>query len=262
MSRIYLTGLLVLVLLQMNCHVKGGCINSVEGNGNIIEEHRQAVNFSKIDARGSYSIRVICKKDYNLSIETDDNLLPYIVTKTSGDTLLISTKDNYNLKPTNSIKVEIGLPELASVATAGGSNITISDLDTKAFQLDSRGSSNITLNGTADKFSASIAGSVRFVSSITTQEISINARGSADVELSGTTDKLSFEVAGSGTLKADTFTSNTASISIRGSGRVNVKATESLDVNIAGSGDVIYHGRPLKINQSIKGAGSIKSALD
>ena len=49
----------------------------------------------------------------------------------------------------------------------------------------------------------------------------------------------------------------TASVSIAGSGDVELQAGESLSVEVSGSGDVRYRGEP-RVTQSIAGSGSVE----
>ena len=45
---------------------------------------------------------------------------------------------------------------------------------------------------------------------------------------------------------------------VQGSGDITVQPVESLDADIAGSGDIIYRGKPAKVNKNVAGSGDIK----
>ena len=87
---------IILILLAV---ASTACIPSVQprlikGSGNVILEERDVSGFDQIVMAGAGQIIITQGDRESLSIETDDNLLEYISTEVTGDTLEIDfTKD-------------------------------------------------------------------------------------------------------------------------------------------------------------------------
>jgi len=87
--------------------------------------------------------------------------------------------------------------------------------------------------------------------------LSISIGGSGTVELGGKANNMKADVSGSGDVKAKNMTINSLKVNIAGSGSVTADVTTDLDANIAGSGDVFYSGTP-SVESSVSGSGSVK----
>ena len=87
--------------------------------------------------------------------------------------------------------------------------------------------------------------------------VDITGAGSGGIKATGTADILKVDVRGSGDARLGGLTARTADVDIDGSGEVEVAPQESLNVGIAGSGDVILRSEPKKLDASIAGSGYI-----
>jgi hypothetical protein len=64
-------------------------------------------------------------------------------------------------------------------------------------------------------------------------------------------------IVGSGDIRCGDPKAGSASVKLDGTGNITVYASQSLDTNIRGSGNVLYRGNPAKVNKSVPGAGNI-----
>ena len=93
-------------------------IDGIRGSGTLRSEKRNVSEFTKIDAGNAVNLVITTQKDFNLTIEADDNILELIKTEMSGDTLKIysegkfSTKQNININCSGS---ETNLPFAANI---------------------------------------------------------------------------------------------------------------------------------------------------
>jgi hypothetical protein len=82
--------------------------------------------------------------------------------------------------------------------------------------------------------------------------------GSGEMVVRGAAKTLELNIAGSGDVDAGGLTLDDAEINIAGSGDATIAPRLSAEVNIAGSGDVLLKSNPPKLETAIFGSGSVK----
>jgi len=211
----------------------------IKGNGNISIQEKNIGDFKGISTSGNIDIEVTDGPDHTLKIETDENLMDYLVVKNENGIIKVYTKQGYDLNPKKSIKVYATAPSFS--------------------RLDVSGSAKITSNGKikSDGLHTAVSGSGDIILEVDSPKIEAEIAGSGSAKLSGATRDFSASVSGSGDIRCyDLLTENTE-IDIAGSGNAEVFASKTLDVDVAGAGNVHYKGNP-SIKQNIAGAGSVK----
>jgi hypothetical protein len=86
----------------------------------------------------------------------------------------------------------------------------------------------------------------------------LESKGASEVILDGTIDRLLADMTGASQLAADGLQAKTAEISTTGAGDADVSVSDTLKVVITGAGKVTYSGNPPTIKKQITGAGSIR----
>jgi len=199
-------------ILVAGCHWVG-----VRGNGNIKADQRTVSAFANIDASGAFIIEWQNGAPA-LSITTDENLLPYIDSHVSGDTLHLHTRDQ--IWPTHGIKAVVSSPTRSGAKTSGAVRLTANQLAGPRFALESTGAARVTLDGSVDELLADMTGASELTANgLQTKTVEISTTGAADAELA---------------------------------------VSETLKVAITGAGKVSYSGNPKTIDKHITGAGSIR----
>ena len=223
--------------------VSGCGFQIVTGSGKIVTETRDVSGFTSITLNGIGDVYVTQGQSASLTIEAEDNLVPYFETVVQGSTLTIGQKPEYtgtNLRPTKPIKFTVTLPELAAVTLAGSGNFIIGDIQTTGdFKISLLGSGDIT---TGDLEAANV---------------NINLAGSGDVTLGAVTaDAVSSTTAGSGNISYQKINATTVGLSILGSGNVQLGTVtaESISSTASGSGDVTAAGEVT--DQTVQTMGS------
>ncbi|MCG8577476.1 MAG: DUF2807 domain-containing protein [Flavobacteriales bacterium] len=213
--------------------------NCKKGKGPVTKENRRVENFEAVDLDISASVILKQGAETSVAVESNADLLPYIKTNVSNNTLMISTKDCNCINSSDGIKVYVTTPVIHDISINGSGDII------------SKG------NIESDKLSCSINGSGDVVmKELNVEHYSVDVNGSGDVILDGSSSKTAdININGSGDVISELPTSAVA-VSIAGSGDVEVHATSAMDVTIMGSGDVIYHGNP-KISHSVMGSGDL-----
>jgi hypothetical protein len=198
MKKITIVFLTVCVALAAGCRWVG-----IRGNGQIKTDDRTISAFTDIDAGGAFEIEW---QDGSpaLRITTDENLLSYVESDVSGDTLHLRTHDQ--IWPTHGIKVVISSPTRADARIRGAVKLTAKQLTGPKFALEASGASHVSLDGNIDELLADMTGASR--------------------------------------LDASGLQTRAAQISTTGAGHAEVAAAQSLKVAITGAGKVTYSGNP------------------
>ena len=212
MKKIAIVFLAACIVLVAGCRWVG-----IRGNGHIKTDERPVSAFANIDVRGAFVIEWQSGTP-SLSITTDENLLPYIDTNVSGDTLHLRTREQ--IRPTHGIRVIISSPTRAGARISGAVKLDAKQLSGTRFALEARGASRVSLDGNIDELLA--------------------------------------DMTGASELTASTLQTKTAEISTTGAGDAEIAVAETLKVAITGAGKVKYSGNPATIEKHITGAGSIR----
>src|SRR4051812_11054801 len=209
----------ILIVLLAGCVVLvGGChLPGIRGNGHIKTEERSIAGFANLDAGGAFEIEWQ-NGSPALRITTDENLLRYIENNVSDDTLHLRTREH--VWPTHGIKVVILSPTRAGGKIRGAVKLTVKELSGPTFALESKGASQVSLDGSVDR--------------------------------------LLVDMTGASQLVADRLQTKTAEISTTGAGDAEVAVADTLNVVITGAGKVSYSGNPPTIKKQITGAGTIR----
>ncbi|MEP6465788.1 MAG: head GIN domain-containing protein [Parafilimonas sp.] len=235
--KIFLSAFLVVAVFT-------SCFNplkkTVNGSGTINSTQRSLSSFTEIKCAGSYTVQLTQGSPASVKIETDDNLLPYIVTDVSGNQLNIHTKDDVNLRPSDKIKLTIITDKIESFTLSGSGDVSTTNKLTGGDHLD-----------------LSISGSGNMHFDVNTPTVHSNISGTGDIYLTGETKDSKIDIAGNGTYHAEDLKAENATVKIAGSGDAKLFADSTLDINIAGVGNVYYKGNP-SITQNIAGSGKIQ----
>lgn len=127
----------------------------IAGDGKLKTDSRTVGAFHAIEVDGAYTIEVVSGSAPKLSIETDSNLLPLVLTGVKDGVLTITNKKS--ISPTKCV-IQIGTQNLESLALDGAGTIHVKDLDEKSFRLSVDGAGTITLAGKADSVEIGLDG--------------------------------------------------------------------------------------------------------
>jgi hypothetical protein len=212
MKKITIVILAASIVLAAGCHLAG-----IHGNGHVKTDERSISAFANIDVRGAFTIEWQSGAP-TLRVTTDENLLPYIDSNVSGDTLHLRTREQ--IRPTHGIRVVISSPTRAGARISGAIKLNAKQLTGPRFALESRGACQVSLDGKIDELLA--------------------------------------DMTGASELAASELQTKTTEISTTGAGNAEIAVAEKLKVAITGAGKVQYSGNPATIEKHVTGAGSIR----
>jgi hypothetical protein len=213
------------VLIAVALAVSGCCsmarfgTTTVQGSGRVASETRRLKRFTSIVIQNSADVDVALGDAGSVTIEAEDNLLPYIETSVWLGRLTIRTKPLTSISTTRPIHIMVTTRALNSISLQGSGNVRATDLNGKALRVRLPGSGTITATGTV--------GNVRI------------------------------SLGGSGEITCSNLRAQAATVNLSGSGNVKVYASERLDATLSGSGNIQYAGNPATVRPRIRGTGHI-----
>jgi len=235
---------LIAILVSIFAVTIISCRGIVLGSGNVISEDRDVSGFSKVSVSGSGNLYIEQGDEESLTIEAEDNILPFITTEVSGNTLKIGFKTGINITtnitPTKNIEFYLRVKDLDSISASGSGSINCSGLSTDNLSIKTSGSRKVDM------------------SNLKATSIDINSSGSVNITLTGTTDNQNIKTSGASKYFAEELKSKSCIIDASGSSEIIVNVSDDLNVTISGSTKVTYVGSPT-ITQKTSGSAAIKS---
>jgi Putative auto-transporter adhesin, head GIN domain len=178
--------------------------NKIVGSGIVKTEQRDIGDFQKVDVSGAMNVEVVADKDFNVTVEADDNLLDKVETELDGDTLKVYSKGR--ISPKTKITVKISMPNLEEIEVSGVSNVT--------------------------------------VSSVKNDDFEVRLSGASKLKIDGKTTNAKFDVSGASKFDGENLEIENAEIDNSGASSVLVSVTKNLTADTSGASKVTYIGNP------------------
>jgi Putative auto-transporter adhesin, head GIN domain len=213
-------------LLISGCVLGVGCslelTTTVHGSGTARSELRAVEPFARLEVRGGLECEVEVGAGVILvTVHGDENLLALVETQVIDGELIVGTADGYRLEPAPLIEVQ--LPSLSALTQRGSGRVRVEGLGGEAFDLLQQGSGLVTLAGAVER-------------------LEVVRQGSGEADLAA-------------------LSAGQVLVRSQGSGYVYVNPRSSLEVDLAGSGDVIYRGSPT-VSAKTRGSGDVRQISD
>jgi hypothetical protein len=189
----------------------------VKGSGNIATETRQVSDFTAIDVGGIFNVEATAGREYAVSVEADDNLLPLIKTEVRRGVLHISTEER--IKSSSKITVRVSAPNFEAIDTSGVARVEVSGVSNNSLKLESSGASKVLV--------------------------------------SGETTALEAKTSGASKVDAESLRSVDAAVKASGASKVRVVVSGRLTASASGAGKVLYGGSPTNVEKRTSGAGKV-----
>jgi hypothetical protein len=241
MKRYVIFFIACLVVLLAACSVITG--KETVGSGKVITATRTVAEFTSLELTCSANVDIVKGEPLAVSIEGEDNILPLIETRVSGDTLNIDAKPG-SFRTTKRLIVHITVPELSSIRSTGSGDVDMGEWVADNVELETTGSGDIHV----DSLEAS----------------SLNARlsGSGDISIGqGKVRSQTVRTSGSGDYKGASLQSREAKATTSGSGNITLWVMDDLSATTSGSGDIQYYGSPA-VDKRDTGSGSVEKLGD
>lgn len=216
-----------------------GCVDNfiIRGNGIETSEGRITNSFEKVKSSGAFDVHITNGDEFEVVVNAEQNVIPYIETYVSGNTLNIDIRGMHNIKNSLPMEIYVTTPNLEGLKLSGSGVITTDYFYSNSFDVSISGSGYISTAIEAKKVEAKISGSGKLV-------------------LAGIADDVKFDISGSGKIDSYDLAVKNCAAKISGSGDMWVNAENNLYANISGSGNIFYYGDP-NVESNISGSGNL-----
>lgn len=234
----YLTAWTALMVCLAGCVSVGGGWSTVNGSGHVISETRTVTGFDRVSIAGTGELTVVQGDQESLTIEAEDNLLPFLRAEVTNGRLAIGPH-NVNVHPTRTIRYQLQVKTLRDIDLSGAIRAEASQIKTDRLGLGISGAGKVT------------------IAHLEAGTLTTRISGSGTMIVAGRVDKQEINISGSGNHQARELKSAKADVNISGSGRASLWVTEFIKAHISGSGNVDYHGSP-SVDSHVSGSGRIR----
>lgn len=190
MSRRAIIGMAALALMLAAC--------SNIGSGNLITETRDVGDFDSIDVSAGINVELTVdpSADQNVTVTYDDNVIDDVVTRVSGDTLIIEYRTSFVGSIGGSGRVvEVTAPDLVDVDISGGADLTATG-DVDSYRIDASGGADADLRDLEAVNVEVDASGGADVSVFATGTVEGDASGGSDVTVYGDPDSVLIDTSG------------------------------------------------------------------
>jgi hypothetical protein len=231
------------------------------GNGDVETEERFEKGFDSVGVSGTCCVR-LHRGDYKIVARGDSNILPRLVTRVSGNELLIGLRPFDFILRKTALELDVTLPDLSALECSGSSEILIDDFSGDDLSLSLSGSGGLRADGLDyESIAFGSSGSARVKTIVQAKDLSLRCSGSGSIEIMGSAIRAEISVSGSADIDAANFAAQEARIRSSGSSRIGIRAVRTLDAQISGSGEIDYWGEP-SLSRRVSGSGRIERAGD
>jgi hypothetical protein len=231
----HIPSLIVLLLFLSSCYFDFR--ETVYGNGKVVTEDRTADSFNRLIVSSGVDVFITQGEEESIKVIADENLIEYIRTEITDNTLEIYTEANILHAESKEVRLvykQLGEINITSAGDVDGTNRM------KADDLD------LYLSSAGD-----------LVLDVEAARIKCNISSAGDAKLSGTVDELDADLSSAGDLNAWDLVARKAHVNASSAGNAKIYATEEIDLSSSSAGDIYYKGDPKTINTNKSSAGSI-----
>lgn len=231
-----ITFLLIMTLLSCNANLNLN--DGVEGSGNVITEKRTInENFDKIAASTGVTVIVEQGSPTDIEVETDDNLMQYVVTKVENGTLIVKIEGNINTM--SSIDVRVRMSSIAGLESTSGSRIT----------------SKNTLKGSTIAVKSSSGSEIDAI--LEYENVSCESSSGSTITVAGKALKLETASSSGSEIDADELAANDVFSQSSSGSSTTVKPILKLDAKASSGSSIDYVQTPKTITKEETSGGSV-----
>ena len=224
-----------------------------------MRENRPVQGFTEVELAMMGTLHLTQGATESLTVETEDDLLPKIVTTVRHNRLTIRLAPATRITTRQPIDFFLTMKEITGIALASSVSLQAGPVQSAHLAITVSGSGGGTLdlvNADALALAVSGSGSLTFAQ-VQTQTLQAAQNGFGGITLAGATTSEAVTISGSGSYHASNFASQGTQVNLSGSGGAQVRASATLIVSVSGSGSVDYWGNP-RVTQVVSGSGRVR----
>lgn len=211
----------------------------IRGSGKVDSESRPVSGITGVDHGTIGDLIISLGNQEALTVEAEENLLPYLETLVIDGKLTIRDKQGTNLRPTRPVRYHLTVKSLQSLDNSSSGNINAPKITGQNIAINLSSSGNITLT--------EVQADTLNVASSSSGQIKING-GQAGQQV--------INLSSSGKYQAPDVKSKSAQVTLSSSGDANIWVTDQLTANLSSSGNINYFGSP-QVTQQRSSSGKV-----
>lgn len=229
---------LFLFIGSTSCNLNANFGNGIDGSGNVITEKRNInQEFTKITASTGVNVIVEQGSPTEVEVETDDNLIEYVVTEVENGTLKVKIEGNINLMTT--INVRVKTKSISNLESSSGSSIT---------------SKNI-LNGTSIALKSSSGSEIDV--ELEYENVNCESTSGSDLKVSGKTLRLETKSSSGSEINASNLAANEVYAQSTSGSTTTVKPIVKLSAKASSGSSIDYVQEPKNVSKEETSGGSV-----
>lgn len=243
-----------LIFITSSCIFMGPWI---EGNGNVKEETRKTREFDEIEVNRGMNVYITQGEITKVVVKADENLLEIIETRTDGDKLIITAKQN--IRRAESKKVFVTAPKITKIKSSSGSNVySETKITSKELELSTSSGSNMTMEIDSENVDASASSGSNIKLQAKAKSLDASASAGSNIRIEGTTDSFSAKVSSGSNIKAKELTTENCDLNASSGGNIWITVNDELVAKASSGGNVFYAGNPKSTNIENSSGGNVK----
>lgn len=180
------------------------CCKPVIGDKKIVFQERSTPAYSQIKVLGNADIVLTEGNVGQITVETSENVLPYVATEVNGEVLVIKLK-HYGVNYVPKLKIHIPIDEKFNKITIVGKGEVVPEenfsLQLQSLEVVLKGNGNFNSKAlSASKATLSIAGAGNIEASVT-EEVQAKIMGYGSITIFGNPSKKDTDIKGSGKIQ-------------------------------------------------------------
>ncbi len=239
--RILFTLFIACLVILTACNVVVAGQQIVHGSGKIASETRPVSGITDVSHSTIGDLTISLGDQETLTVEAEDNLLPYLETPVTNGMLTIRGKSNVELHPSQPVRYHLTVKNLRSLANTSSGNIIAPKIIGQMITINLSSSGDVTMDG------------------IQADLLKLQSSSSGDIAIhGGQAGRQEISLFSSGKYQASEVISQSTQVTISSSGDANIWVSGQLDANISSSGNVNTYGSP-QITQHLSNSGKVIS---
>ena len=234
---------LLLSLTLLACNANLNLNDGIDGSGNIITEKRTiSESFDKISSSTGVSVIVEQGAPSDIEVETDDNLMKYVITKVENGTLIVKIEGS--ITTMSSIIVRVKTNAITGLEASSGSNI----------------SSKNKLTGTKIDVKSSSGSQINLA--LEYEAVSCESSSGSNISVAGKALTLETKSSSGSEINAKELAANTIVAQSSSGSSTTVKPIVQLDAKASSGSSLNYVKNPTTISIKESSGGTIEKEID
>lgn len=230
--------LFIISLSFFSCNTNLNFGDGIEGSGNVVTEKRTIKeSFEKVTVSTGINLLVEQGTPNAVEVETDDNLLQYVITKVENGTLIVKMEGNINTL--SSIDVRIRMNTISGLESTSGSRINTKN----------------TLRGTSLAIKSSSGSEIN--AKLEYESISCESSSGSNITVAGKTLKLTTASSSGSEIDANELAANDVYSQSTSGSTTRVKPILKLDAKASSGSTIEYVQAPKSIEKEETSGGSV-----